>query len=115
MALSATQLTDIQADLGISDDEAVFTDAELNRLYARADSSYTMAVAMAIRQLLITAAKFNDYTAGYTAEKKSQVFQQLKQMYEVWLAEAGGGLAPLVSGTLEQDFIEPDGTSSEYA
>jgi len=113
MALTATQLTDIRADLGIGSDEAVFTDAELNRFYARADSGYELAVAIAVRQLMITAAKFNDYTAGYNEEKKSQIFAQLKQMYEFWLAEAGG-LAPLTAGTIEQDLIEPY-SITEYA
>jgi len=106
VALSETQLTDIQADLGIGSDEAVFTDAELNRLYARADSGYELAVAMAVRQLMINAARFNDYTAGHNQESKSQVFAQLKEMYEFWLAEAGGP-APLTAGTIEQDLIEP--------
>ena len=110
--LTATQLADIQADLGIGSDAAVFTDAELNRLYTRAFSSYELAAALAIRQLMINAARFNDYTAGLTAEKKSQVFTQLKEMYEFWLTEAGG-LAPLVAGTIEQDMIEPYSTT-EY-
>ena len=107
MALTATQLADMQADLGIGSDAAVFTNAELNRLYDRASSGYELAVAMAVRQLLMNAARFNDYTAGMNTEKKSQVFAQLKVMYEFWLAEAGGGLAPLVAGTIEQDLIEP--------
>ena len=115
MALTATQLADIQADLGISDDEAVFTDDELDRLYDRADSSYELTVALAVRQLLMTAAKRNDYTAGMSTEKKSQVFAQLKQMYEVWMTEAGGGYAPLVEGTIVQDFQEPGDTSTEYS
>jgi len=107
MALTATQLTDFRGDLGIGSGTTVFTDAELNRFYARTSSSYELAVALAVRQLMMNAARFNDYTAGYNEEKKSQVFAQLKQMYEFWLAEAGGGLAPLVAGTIEQDLIEP--------
>ena len=110
--LTATQLTDIQADLGIGSDAAVFTDAELSRLYTRASSSYELAVAFAIRQLMINAARFNDYTAGVTAERKSQVFAQLQAMYEFWLAEAGG-LSPVQAGTIEQDLIEPYSTT-EY-
>jgi len=35
MALTADQLSDFQSDLGISNDEAVFTDAELERLRLR--------------------------------------------------------------------------------
>jgi len=107
MALSAAQLTDFQADIGIGSDAAVFTDAELNRLYARASSEYDLAVAMAFEQLMSTAAKFNDYTAGYTAEKKSQVFAQLEKMADRWAAKAGYGAPSVVAGTIEQDLIEP--------
>ncbi len=113
MALSTDQLTDIQADIGIGSDESVFEDAELNRLYARADSDYSLAVLYAIRQILTNAARFHDYTRGDDADKKSQVFDNLKEIYEVWLAEIGGG-APLVVGTFERDMIEPTSVT-EYS
>ena len=113
MALTTIQLADMQADLGIDSHETVFTDDELDRLYDRASSDYATAMAYAVRQLLMNAARFNDYTAGMNTEKKSQVFAQLKAMYEMWVAEAGGGLVPLVSGTIEQDLIEPYSTT-EY-
>lgn len=115
MALTADQLADLQGDLGISTDQAVFTDAELNRLYARAESSYEMAVASGFRQLMADAAKFNDYTAGQSSEKKSQVYDHLKDMYKTWAAEAGGGVAPLVEGTIIQDFQEPGDDYVEYS
>lgn len=113
MALSATQLTDIQADLGIGSDASVFTDAELNRLFARADSDYNLAVLYAIRQILTNAARFHDYTRGDDADKKQQVFANLEKIYDRWEAETGGG-APLVVGTIEQDLIEPY-SITEYA
>lgn len=87
-SLTSTQRTDLQADLGISSDEAVFTNTELDRLYTRAGSDYNKTVVLAVRQLLMNAAKFNDYTAGDTQEKKSQVFKNLKQMYDMWSEEA---------------------------
>lgn len=113
--LTSDQLADMQGDLGIGADESVFTDAELNRLYTRASSSYELAVAMGFRQLMADAAKFNDYTAGQSRESKSQVFAHLKDMSEMWMREAGGGLAPLTSGTIIQDFQEPDSEDSEYS
>ena len=114
MALTVTQLADFQADLGISDDEAVFTDAALNRLYARAGDNYELGVAYALRQLWTNAIRFNDYTAGYTAEKKSQVREGLKEAYDDWMEKAGYGAPPVVAGTIEQDLIEPYSTASEY-
>ena len=115
MALTSDQLADMQGDLGIGSDEAVFTDAELNRLFARAESGYELAVAMGFRQLMADAAKFNDYTAGQSKESKSQVFEHLEKMFKFWMAEAGGGMAPLMAGTIILDFQEPGGSGSEYS
>ena len=91
MALTAAQRADMQADLGICSDEAVFTDEELDRLYARADSDYNGAVYLAWRQLMADAAKFNDYTAGQTSERKSQVYDHIKDMVAFWKGESTTG------------------------
>jgi hypothetical protein len=96
--LTADQLTDIQADLGIGTDESVFTDAELNRLYTRAGDDYAVAVVMAIRQLTMNAAKLNDYTAGQTSESKSQVFKNLKEMLVYWEEQAQGNTQVRIVG-----------------
>lgn len=76
--MSADQLSDLQADLSIDNSELVWTDAELNRLYTRAGEDYDQTIVLALRQLLMSASRFNDYTAGQTSEKKSQVYQQIK-------------------------------------
>ncbi len=78
----------MQADLGISDDETVFTNTELDRLYTRADADYNTAVYLATRQLLANAVKFHDYTAGMTKVQKSQVYDHLKEQVEFWKEEA---------------------------
>lgn len=106
MALSSDQLSDIQADLGISDDEAVFTDAELNRLYARADSDYDTAVVYALDQLLIDAAKFNDYTAGASSESKGQVFDHLMRFRNMKATAVGVGMGTIKAGVVDLDFME---------
>jgi hypothetical protein len=106
MALTADQLADMQADLGIAADEAVFTDDQLNRLYARADSDYETAVCYALDQLMMNAARFNDYTAGASTEKKSQVFAQLKAMREMWGKRAGIGYGTIEAGVVDLDFME---------
>lgn len=104
--LSAAQLGDIQADLGIGQDGAVFTDAELSRLYTRAESDYDLTVVYALEQLMVDAAKLNDYTAGSSSEKKSQVFAQLKAMREMWAKRAGVGFGELGAGVIDLDFME---------
>lgn len=88
MSLSTDQLTDLQGDLGITADEAVFTDDELNRLYARADSDYNTAVYLGYRQLLADANKFFDYTVGQASVKRSQVREHLFAMLKFWQEEA---------------------------
>lgn len=104
--LSSDQLSDMQGDLGISDNEAVFTDDQLHRLYTRADSDYELAMVYALDQLLMDAAKFNDYTAGSSTEKKSQVFAQLEKMRKLWAQRAGVGYGELGAGVIDLDFME---------
>lgn len=80
--LSADQLTDFRADIG--DDGTVFSDAELNRLYTRAESDYNLAIVLAFRQLMTNAAKLHDYTLAQSSERQSQVFDHLKTMLTYW-------------------------------
>lgn len=88
MALDANQLADMQGDLGITDDESVFTDTELNRLYDRAGSDYNTAVYLGFRQLMADASKFFTYSAGQTKVEKAQLFEHVKAMVEFWKAES---------------------------
>lgn len=88
MALDANQLADLQGDLGITDDQSVFTDAELNRLYDRAGSDYNTAVYMGYRQLMADASKFFTYSAGQTRVEKAALFDHVKAMVEFWKAES---------------------------
>lgn len=88
MALTTDQLADLQADLGIDDSEAVFTDAELERLFARAGEDYPTAVYYAWRQLLAASTKYIDYRVAQTEEKRSQVYSHIKDMVAYWGAES---------------------------
>jgi hypothetical protein len=80
--LSSAQLLDIRADLG--DDGTVFTDTELHRLYTRASSDYNTTVVLGLRQMLVNAAKLHDYRIAQSAESKSQIYKQLKDMLVYW-------------------------------
>lgn len=104
--LSSDQLSDIQADLGIDNTGTVFTDAELHRLFTRAGADYDRTVVYALDQLMMDAAKLNDYTSGASQEKKSQVFTQLKAMREMWARRAGVGLGTVRAGVIDMDFQE---------
>lgn len=87
MALSATLRTDLQADLGIGSDETVFTNAELDRLYARAENAYNLTVFFAYRQLLAQANKFHNYTEGMTRVERKQMRDNIADSMKFWQAE----------------------------
>lgn len=64
-----------------------FSDAELDALYADAALNFFLAIAYGFRVLMSNAAKFDDYVAGQTQEKKAQIFSHLKDMeamYQQW-------------------------------
>lgn len=72
----------------------VFSDAELNGLNDLASGTLSdtnqalfMTVSYGFRQLLANASKFNDYVAGQSQEKKSQIFRQIEELadwYQNW-------------------------------
>jgi len=112
MALTTTQITDMQGDLGIDSSEAVFTDDDLNRLFERASSDYSLAVYYGFRQLLASANKFHSYTAGYSREELQQVRAHLKDSLIFWKNEAQNSANQVtVAHILEippRDKDEPD-------
>jgi hypothetical protein len=87
MALTAAQILDIRADLGIGASGAadeVFTDAELNQLFDRAGDDYNLAVYYGWRQILSNAAAWVDYKVAQTSVSRSQAFQHIKDMVVFW-------------------------------
>ncbi len=82
-----TQRADLRADLGLDDDETVFTDDELDRLYVRAGDRYTATDCieayvrvLGCKQLRAKASNMTDYTQNDTQEKLSQIFANLGKM-----------------------------------
>jgi DNA replication protein DnaD len=106
--LTSSQLVDLQADLGITDDESVFTDVELNRLYTRADSDYATTVAYSFRQLWANAAKFANYTQNQSSEQKRQIFENLGELMRHAEAHAGIAGGVLSIGSIDLNFLEDD-------
>lgn len=99
---------DMQADLGIGSAQTVFTNSELDRLYTRAESDYDLAMVYALDQLMMDAAKLNDYRAGSSSESKGQVFEHLRAMRALWAERAGVTGGKLVAGVADLDFMEKD-------
>ena len=88
MALTSDQLSDLQLDLGITDDESVFTNDELERLFTRASEVYNTAVYLGWRALMADAAKLYAYSVAQTKVSKEQVFDHVKAMVEFWQTES---------------------------
>lgn len=88
--LTTTQRADMQIDLGIDDTETVFTNAELDRFYTRAESDYDTAVYYGYRGILASTAKLHDYRVATSSESLSQVHTHIKDMVKMWRELAEG-------------------------
>lgn len=106
--LTADQLADLQADIGITDDESVFTDDELHRLFTRADEDYPTTVAYSLKQLWRSAAKFANYTQNASSEEKNQIFKNLGELVAHAEKEAGISGGAISVGSLSLNFLEDD-------
>ena len=84
----AIDYDDFRADIG--DATEAFSDTEIDKLEARAterwgeDVAYEGARVLAVQQLLASSAKFADYTANESSEKKSQIFKNLQELLKVY-------------------------------
>lgn len=90
MALTAQEIEDIRADIGDTGASEAFTDDEIQRAYDRCvnapdqNTRDSATRGLLVRQLLASAAKLNDYSAGATSEKRSQIFAQLEKLFEMY-------------------------------
>jgi hypothetical protein len=80
----------------LGDTNQAFSDAELAVLLDEAGGDFATALREGLFELLTQAARLNDYTTGQSSEKKSQVFQQLKETYQL---VSGGGVVQVTSLT----------------
>ncbi len=68
-----------------------FSDTELNALYAQAVNNFFLAICYGYRTLMADMARLNDYKAGQSEEKRSQVFDHLFKMAELYQEWAFAG------------------------
>lgn len=78
--LTAAQKNILRRNVGDSGDTQAFSDDELQDAFDAAEESIDATTVILVEWLLANAAKFNDYTAGQTSEKKSQVFSNLERL-----------------------------------
>lgn len=57
-----------------------FATPDLDRIWVEAGESMTKAILIALEELMVDAARFNDYTQNDTQEKRSQVFDHIAKV-----------------------------------
>lgn len=87
--LTSAELLDMRGDLGIGPAPAVFTDAQLQRLYTRAGEHYNTAVYMAWLQIQAGAVGWVDYKVAQTSISREAAYQHIKDMVTSWGAKPG--------------------------
>lgn len=101
-AITAADRNYIRRKVGDTGSPELFSDADLDTSWDDGGESRTGAVVECLQELLVNAAKFNDYTLGQTSEKKQQIFDNLRMMLDYWTAQKTGaaqyrvvGIAPV--------------------
>lgn len=89
-SLTGTGVTAVVTSVA-SGGQFAFTDAELNLLYTQAETNFFLTICYAFRWLQADFARLNDYIAGQTTEKKSQIFNHLKDMQDLYQEWAFAG------------------------
>lgn len=111
--LTTQQLADFRIDLDLPVN-AVFTDAELNRFYARASEDYDTAKVYALRALLASAAKLHDYKAGQSSESLSQVVDNMRKNLRDMESNAGMGGAVISVGNFSLNIDASETNATEW-
>ncbi len=112
--LTATQLTDIRADVG--DSNEAFSDVELQRLWVRVENASSDEVrwdalkASIFEQLLNDATKLHDYSAGAVEHKLGKIYDQLEKRYKEYkyALNDARGLKRGVTHLKMRQFPDPD-------
>jgi hypothetical protein len=92
---TATQRTRFRLNLGLDDDETVFTNTEVDDIFVEAAEEHTSPAKLKVAYALVIGAKrlkrkaatLADYTANDSSEKLSQVFKNLDSIYKDVLAD----------------------------
>lgn len=108
MALTAAQRMDLAADVGIADDESVFSDAELDRNYARESNNYKRAVVRTLWQLLADPVKFKRYAECVSEDERKGLRASLEKRLARAEKDAGMAGGSLSAGTMTLGLDQPD-------
>lgn len=80
--LTTAQQNTLRRRVGDTGATEAFSDDELQDAFDEALEDLDSSTVILLEWLIADAAKFNDYTAGQTSEKKSQVFDHLNKLLQ---------------------------------
>ncbi len=86
--LTAAQTLDMLGDLAAGAINDVFTQAELQRFFDRAEDDYNLAVYYGWRQIAADSAKWVNYQVAQTHVDRDDAFDHIAKMLELWADEA---------------------------
>lgn len=86
--LTAAQTLDMLGDLAAGAVDDVFSQAELQRFYDRAEDDYNLAIYYGWRQIVANSTKWLNYTVAQTKLDRSTAAQQMNKMLEFWQNES---------------------------
>ena len=108
MALTTAQRMDLAGDIGIADDESIFSDAELDRFYERGNSNYKKALVYALRQLLTDPVRFKRYASCFDAKERDGLRASLEKRLTQAEKSASMTGGTLSSNTIALGLDQPD-------
>lgn len=86
----------------------VFSSAEMDRLFDRANGDYDVMIVLALRQLRVQAARFFNYTIGQSTIDRKQIFDNLGTVLAEKERIAGLDGQALSTGTISTGIDYPD-------
>jgi hypothetical protein len=120
--LTTAQKNTLRRRVGDSGATQAFSDDELQDAFDEAVESLDATTVILIEWLIADAAKFNDFTAGQTSEKKSQIFDHLVKLaahYQGKVDTAARGVQVKIVGMRsvpprERDAPQSDSTRPDF-
>ena len=90
MTITTTQRTRLRVDLGLADDETIFTNAEMSDIWDRVSGAsseidqHFAALGLMAMQMLNSANKLHDYRVVSSSESLEQVWKHWKSTFEMY-------------------------------
>lgn len=111
--LTTEQRIDLTSDLGIPDDETVFSDAELNRHYTRGSGNFKKAYVYALRQIVMDPVRFDRYAGCFVGKDRTELMKMLEKRLTAAEKDAGMSGGSLSTGTMRLGLDQADPSTDD--